>query len=48
MGTVRRGGIGVGEVGNAVFDDDDGQHTTASYRFEVKGVVVEPKISHVK
>jgi hypothetical protein len=48
MGTVRRGGIGVSEVGNVVFDDDDGQHTTASDRLEVKGVVVEPKSSHVK
>jgi hypothetical protein len=42
-GEARRGGIGVGEVGNAEIDGDDGQHTTASDRFEVKGVVGEPK-----
>jgi hypothetical protein len=47
-GEDRRGGIMVGEVGTADFDGDDGQHTTASDRFEVKGVVGEPKSSHVK
>jgi len=45
---VRQGGIGFREVGNADFDGDDGQHTTASDRFEVKGVDGEPKSSHVK
>jgi hypothetical protein len=42
-GEVRRGGIGVREVGNADFDGYDGQHTTASDRFAVKGVNGEPK-----
>jgi hypothetical protein len=45
---VRPGGIGVGEIGIAHFHGDDGQHTTASDRFEVKGVVGEPKSSHIK
>jgi len=35
-------------VGNADFDGDDGQHTTASDRVEVKGVIGEPKSSLVK
>jgi len=48
MGEVWQRRIGVGEVGNAHFDGDDAQHTTASDHFEVKGVVGEPKTSHVK
>jgi len=36
----------VGEVGNADVDGNDGQHSTTSDRFEVKGVVGEPKSSH--
>jgi len=48
MGEVRRGGIGVRVVSNSDYDGDDGQHTTASDCFEVKGVVGEPKRSHVK
>jgi hypothetical protein len=47
-GEVRQGGIEVGEVGNADFHGDNGQHTTALDRFEVKGVVGEPKGSHLK
>jgi hypothetical protein len=47
-GKVRRVGLGFREVGNADFDGDDGQHTTATDRFEVKGVDREPKSSHVK
>ena len=43
---MQRGGIGFGEVGNADFDGDDGQHKTASDCFEVNGVVGEPKSSH--
>jgi hypothetical protein len=38
-GEVTQGGIGVGEVGNADFHGDDGQHTTASDHFEVKGFI---------
>jgi len=48
MGEVRQGGIGVRVVGNADFDGNDGQHTTTSDRFEGKGVVGDPKSSHVK
>jgi len=48
MGDVRRSRFGVGEVGTGEIDGDDGQHTTASDRFEIKGVVEEPKCSHVK
>jgi hypothetical protein len=36
------------QSGNAGCDGDDGQHTTASDRFEVKGVIGEPIRSHVK
>jgi len=42
MGEVQRGGIWVGEVGNADLDGDNGQHTTASDRFEVKGDIGVP------
>jgi hypothetical protein len=45
---VRPGGSGVGEVGNPDIDGDNGQNTTASDPFEVKGVVGAPKSSHVK
>ena len=48
MGEVRQRGIKVTEVGNADFDCGDGQHTTASDRFEIMGVIGEPKSSHVK
>jgi hypothetical protein len=47
-GEIRQGRIRVGEIGNADFDGDDGQHTTASDCFEVKGVVGEPKSTHIK
>jgi hypothetical protein len=46
-GEVHQGVIGVIEVGIADCDGDDGQHTTASDRFDVKGVG-EPKSCHVK
>lgn len=36
---IQRGGIGASEVGNADFHGNDGQHTTASDRFEMWGVV---------
>ena len=45
---ARRGGIGVREVGNADFDGNDGQHTTALDPFQVKSGVGEPKRLHVK
>jgi len=48
MGEVRWGGLRFREVGNADIDGDDGQHTAALDRFEVKSGVGEPKSSHVK
>jgi len=47
-GAVQQGGIGVREVGNAHFDGDNGQQTTASDRFEVRSGVGDPQSSHVK
>ena len=47
-GKIRHGEIGSREVGYTDFDCDDGQHTTASDCVEVKGVVQEPKGSHLK
>ena len=41
-GEVRRGGVGFKAVGDADCDGNDGQHTTASDRFEVKSGVGEP------
>jgi hypothetical protein len=35
--------MGFTEVANAHCDCNDGQHTTASDHFEVKGVIEEPK-----
>jgi hypothetical protein len=40
--------LGLDRLAMQTFDGDNGQHTTASDRFEVKGVVGEPKSSHVK
>jgi hypothetical protein len=44
----RRGRIEFREVGNADFDGHNGQYTTASDRFEVKGVIGEPTSSYVE